>query len=171
MLFPLNHLLVVDSVTSEVTSEVTSTTVDQSAPDVYTEHNEIDDATLLLLADNHSNADVNVADLSEINNSINELKSHIDMLYKYLQPQTITIFNFKNLKPYQSVTTVKEKVDKLFQLAGIPLHWKITLTWTQLNNNDIDSVTISMLNYHVKEKTKNVLNTFLATEYNNTVYI
>jgi hypothetical protein len=139
-----------------------------------------DDAILLGLAEEYSHTVATAAvllpnDLVEINQRIQDIRAAIDLLYDYLKPQTITIHNFNDLRSSTAVTTVNDRLNSLFFDALIPSTWKIGVHWTektdQTNKIIVDSVTITMINHHVKERTTQLLKTFFAKAYNNTIYV
>ena len=159
------------------TSDVTSTTsVDDPQPlselveiepvDLF-KNEPITDDILLQCAEDYDAID---DDLTEINQTINELKTHIDCLYEYLKPQVVTIYNFDNFKATTAVKSVKDKVNSLFYDASIPVNWKISVTWTETNNT-VDTVTINFINHFVKMKSIELLNNYFLKVYNNTIYI
>jgi hypothetical protein len=49
------------------------------------------------------------------------------------------------------------------------------VTWIdkphQTNTNDVESVTVTMINHHVKSKTIELLNNYFSKVYDNTIYI
>jgi len=169
-------------------SDVTSTTLDDQEisdiPDLFSD-DAVGDAALLQLVDAYSGAVRVIADnplllppnnsITEINHSIGELRLQLETLTALLQPQIITIYNFHNLKVNTAVTTVKDKVNSLFFDANIPYNWKIMVTWIdkphQSNTNDVESVTVTMINHHVKSKTIELLNNYFSKVYDNTIYI
>lgn len=140
---------------------------------------DISDNALLQIAEEYAKSTVNevhplsnTLDVTEINQAIKDLWAQIDILYDFIKPQTIEIHNFNCLKVNSSVTTVKEKVNALFFDALIPLNWKISVTWIDNpDTNDVDNVTVVMINYHVKEKTVKKLTQYFEKYYNNGVYI
>jgi len=156
--------------------DVTSTTIDGTDPST----NEIDDGTLFELAENYLESDqadvpANVNICSEIEQIVQELQLKIDFLYSLSQPQTITLTNFNFLKINTAVTTVKDKINSLFFDASIPLNWKTNLVWTEKtlpsNETIVDTVTITLLNFIVKEQTKKMLTNYFNKTYNNTIFI
>jgi hypothetical protein len=144
-------------------SDVTST----STSILHDADKEMMDATLLQCGADFSTHDIEFLENNdpigfEITKQIKTLKAQIKHLYTFLKPQTITIYNFYNLKVNTAVTTVKDKINSLFYECGIPVSWKITVTWTEKtlasNNSVVDTVTITMVNYFVKEKTVEIFN-------------
>lgn len=147
-------------------------------PDDFLPSPDIDGATLLQLAEEYANDTVTTAthalpnklELTEIQQAIKELWGQIDTLYDFVKPQTIEIHNFHCLKVNVAVGTIKEKVNSLFFDALIPLNWKLSVTWAE-SNTEVDSVTLTMINHHVKQKTVEKLTKYFNRMYNNSVYI
>ncbi len=107
-----------------------------------------------------------------------DLKSKVKRLYQIVNtPQVITLKNFNNLKLPTGVTSIEDQITTLFFEARIPTSWKVKLSWTEnidLKPNSkyvVDSVSITMLNYYVKEKTKELLNSYFENHYNNTIIV
>jgi len=140
----------------------------------------ISDDVLLQLADEYCNASVTTShslpdtfDLTTINRTLAEIWNQIDiMLTDRNKPPIIEIHNFHNLKINAAVCTVKEKVNALFFDALIPITWKTTITWTDKpNSNEVDIVTITMINFRVKQRVIEILTKYFDKMYHNTVYI
>ena len=109
-------------------------------------------------------------ELNEINQAIKELNAQIDRLFDFHKPQFITIYNFHCL--ILNGSSVKEKVNFLFNDASICTDWKSSVTWTETpDKHEIENVSITMINYHVKEKTKEKLNKYFNRFYKDVVYI
>ncbi len=107
-----------------------------------------------------------------------DLKSKVKRLYQIVNtPQIITLKNFSNLKLPTGVTNIEDQITSLFFEARIPTSWKVKLSWTEnidLKPNSkyvVDSVSITMLNYYVKEKTKELLNSYFENHYINTIIV
>jgi len=149
------------------TSHIVHTTPDNNQKDdLFAEFNEEDDAQLLaILPDSFQQIVV-------------DLKSKVKRLYQIVNtPQVITLKNFNNLKLPTGVTNIEDQITTLFFEARIPTSWKVKLSWTEnidLKPNSkyvVDSVSITMLNYYVKEKTKELLNSYFENHYINTIIV
>ena len=110
--------------------------------------------------------------ITAVNQAIQELWNEIYTLRDFTKPQTITIHNFHCLKVNTAVTSIKDKVNSLFFDALIPITWKTSVTWSEnLPKNEVENVTITFINFHVKEKVFQKLKKYFEKQYNNTVYI
>jgi hypothetical protein len=141
--------------------------------------NSITDDALLQLAEDYANENnsphKDPVVLSDIDDVIKDMQNKIDILYDLLKPQTITFHNFNDLKVSTAVTTVKDKINALFYDALIPLNWKIKITWCdkniEPNKTVVDSVTVTVLNCHVKKRSVYLLNKYFSKLYNNKIYM
>jgi hypothetical protein len=105
---------------------------------------------------------------------IRKLQNQLDKLYDMVGvPQVIHIKNFSQLKIPTGITSINDKVNTLFFDAHIPSNWKISIARDSTDStcNLVDTVTVIMLNYFVKEKTKELLRGYFETNYDNIVYI
>jgi len=178
----LNQFVVMDP------TDVSSTTLDDPSTLLETSNSienftDNDDAALLQLAEEYATNNETVLPpssnsfkISEIEMQIRDIKDKLNFLYELSTPQTITIHNFHHLKNGTAVTTVKDKLNCLFFEASIPINWKISLVWTEqtlpkTNKNIVDTVTITLLNYHVKMKTLDLLKKYFAKTYDNTIFV
>ncbi len=114
----------------------------------------------------------------QITQDINYLKSKLKDIYDLINTrQIIIIKNFDHLKLPTGVTSIEDQITTLFFEARVPTSWKINISWTENVNPKpnsqyvVDSVTITMLNYFVKEKAKVLLKHYFETHYVNTVFI
>lgn len=145
---------------SDLTTQVSSINLDKDNSSKSSSPS-IPDEALLQMAEEYTNSTINKMthtlptnyDLTEINQSIKDLWNQIDHLYDLIKPQCIEIRNFHCLNVNTADTTVKEKVNSLFFNALIPLNWKVSVTWSETpQKNEIDCVTITMLNFLTKQK-------------------
>ena len=88
-----------------------------------------------------------------------------------VEPQMFSIENFDHLKLQSHTNTVEDKLDTLFFEAGIPVHWKINVTWHDTLSDTTNTVHVEMLNHFVKIKAIELLQLYFTSCYNNTVYI
>jgi hypothetical protein len=181
------------SLVSSTTMDETSTTLNdplanESVPEEHLPsqpyspyfENMSDEEALLELAEEYANSSVNTEnhllpnklELTEINLAIKELWEAVDDLKDKKKPQTVEIHNFNGLKTTSDITTVKDKVNALFFEALIPLTWKISVTWTENpSTQNVDTVTITLINHHVKDKVVEKLKKYFEKNYENVVYI
>lgn len=87
---------------------------------------------------------------------IHQLQRNIEKLYNIIgKPQIIEIKNFNQLLKPTGAFSIEDQVTKLFFDACIPTSWKTNVKPNfNPSCNKIDSVSITMVNYCVKEKTK-----------------
>jgi hypothetical protein len=163
---PENHPL--ETVPLENSSEIAS----------FYEDNLEEEDVLCQMAEEYTNSAISLVlptqlELNEINAAITELGARVERLYALTKQQTIEIHNFNFLNLNSSANnTVKDKIHALFFYADIPLTWVISFTWTEKpNTHEIDKVTITLLNCHVKAKVVQKLKKYLEKSYNNIVYI
>jgi hypothetical protein len=114
----------------------------------------------------------------QITQDLNYLKSKLKDIYDLINTrQVIIIKNFDHLKLPTGVTSIEDQITTLFFEARIPTSWKINISWIENVNPKhnsqyvVDSVTLTMLNYFVKEKAKVLLKHYFETHYVNTVFI
>jgi hypothetical protein len=97
------------------------------------------------------------------NKLIAVLQNRLETLYKCISdPQMIHIYNFEHLQLQSVAHTIKHKVDTLFFEADIPPTWKLDITWSF---NPVLVVHVTMLNYLVKEKAKEMLSDYFSSDY------
>ena len=179
-----NYFIIPDSPETTVNNQNLKASTSSHLENLFTTEilppNELSDESILQIAEEYACSNLastthplpNKFELIEINQAIKELWNQIDTIYDFIKPQTITIHNFQCLKINSAVESVKEKVDSLFFDALIPLNWKSTVTWTEkTDKNEIDIVTITMINYHVKEQAVKKLTKYFDKMYNNSIYI
>ena len=105
-------------------------------------------------------------DTSTQKETIRKLRHKLENLYSCVaKPQIIHIYNFENIKLPSVAHSIKHQVDTLFFEAGIPQTWKIDTKWTITPALVIH---VTMLNYLVKEKTKEMLKSYFSTDYHTT---
>jgi hypothetical protein len=106
-----------------------------------------------------------------INYTIYDLQSRLGHLHDLLtQPQKIHLRGFELLKLKSIAHTVQQRVDTLFFEANIPCNWKINVRWNTTTHSKTD-VHITLLNYIVKERVKELLLDYFSHNYNNIIYI
>jgi hypothetical protein len=100
-----------------------------------------------------------------------ELRSRLNHLYTLLtNPQIIHLRDFEHLQLKSVSHDIKQRVQTLFFEANIPINWISQVKWTHPSATKID-VHITLLNYIVKEKVKEMLLDYFKNQYNNTIYI
>ncbi len=93
------------------------------------------------------------------------LRQRLEKLYNCIaNDQIIHIYNLENIKLSSVTHNIKHKIDTLFFEARIPQTWKIDIKWTI---TPVLIVHVRMLNYLVKEKTKELLTSYFSTNYHN----
>jgi hypothetical protein len=65
---------------------------------------------------------------------------------------------------------IKQRVNTLFFEAHIPCNWKINVKWSHPSRTKI-IVHVTLLNYIVKERVKELLLDFFKNKYNNIIYV
>ncbi len=112
----------------------------------------------------------NIKSIQSHQEQISKLQEQIDKLYEIAgKPQIIEIKNFDQLIKPTGVVSIEDQVNRLFFDAFIPTTWKLNV---ELKSNNInDCVSITLLNFYVKERTKELLNTYFNHHYSNIIYI
>lgn len=101
---------------------------------------------------------------------IQKLQSRLNNLHQLLtKPHIINLHGFEHLQLKSVSHNIKQSVDILFFEAHIPNNWKVKVKWTYSSTMKI-IVSITLLNYIVKEKVKEMLLTHLEHNYNSTIY-
>jgi hypothetical protein len=104
------------------------------------------------------------------NFTIQNLQSRLNHLHQLLaEPQRIHLHGFEFLRLNSVAHDIKQRVDTLFFEAHIPCKWKLNVEWNYPSPTKID-VHITLLNYIVKERVKELLVDFLKNDYNNIIY-
>ena len=102
--------------------------------------------------------------LSQIE-TIRKLRLRLEKLYTCIaNDQMLHIYNLENIKLPSVAHNIKHKIEWLFFEAGVPQTWKIDIKWS---TTPVLVVHVRMLNYLVKEKTKELLLSYLSTDYHN----
>ncbi len=102
--------------------------------------------------------------LSQIE-TIRKLRLRLEKLYTCIaNDQMLHIYNLENIKLPSVTHNIKHKIECLFFEAGVPQTWKIDIKWS---TTPVLVVHVRMLNYLVKEKTKELLLSYLSTDYHN----
>jgi len=74
------------------------------------------------------------------------------------------------LPPNNSITEINHSIGELrLQLETLTALLQPQIITT--NTNDVESVTVTMINHHVKSKTIELLNNYFSKVYDNTIYI
>ena len=103
--------------------------------------------------------------------SLYNLQSPLYHLHQLLaEPQRIHLHGFEFLRLNSVAHDIKQRVDTLFFEAHIPCKWKLNVEWNYPSPTKID-VHITLLNYIVKERVKELLVDFLKNDYNNIIYV
>jgi hypothetical protein len=106
-----------------------------------------------------------------INYTIHDLQSRLDHLHNFLtRPQTIHLHGFEFLKLKSVTHNILQRVNTLFFEAHIPCNWKINVRWNHPSHSKTD-VHITLLNYIVKERVKELLLDYFSHNYNNIICI
>jgi len=99
-----------------------------------------------------------------------ELQSRLNHLNQLLtKPQILHLHGFEKLLLKSVSHSIKHQVNTLFFEAHIPINWTIRTKWSHLSENQI-VVHLTLLNYIVKERVKELLVDFLKNDYNNIIY-
>ena len=111
----------------------------------------------------------------KLQNLICKLQSKMENVYEMIgKPQIIEIRNFDHLIKPTGAFSIEDQVNTLFFNACIPTNWKTSIDYKFDANstcNKVNSVSITLLNYCVKEKTKELLNKYFKDHYSNIIYI
>lgn len=102
----------------------------------------------------------------QISSMINELEI---LNTRILLPQIIVIAGLEHIKFNCHVSHSKDKIDTLFFEANIPLYWILHVTDVVNENNVIDGIHVTLLNFYVKEATKRKLTCYLRNTFNNLI--
>ena len=105
------------------------------------------------------------------NYTIQNLQSRLSHLYGLLaEPQIIHLRGFEFLQLKSVAHDIKQRVDTLFFEAHVPSNWKLNVKWTHPSHTKID-VHITLINYIVKERVKELLVNYFESHYNNIIYV
>jgi hypothetical protein len=105
------------------------------------------------------------------NYAVHDLQLRLDHLHDLLtRPQIIHLHGFEFIKLKSVAHNIQQRVNTLFFEAHIPINWKINVKWNLFSHTKID-VHITLLNYIVKERVKELLLDYLSYYYNNNIYI
>ena len=105
------------------------------------------------------------------NYTIHDLQSRLHHIHRLLtEPQIIHLRGFEFLQLKNVSHNIEQRVDILFFEAYIPGNWKTNVQWNQPSHTKID-VHITLLNYIVKERVKELLITYFNNNYSNIIYI
>jgi hypothetical protein len=105
------------------------------------------------------------------NYTLQNLQSRLDHLHGLLaKPQIIHLRGFEFLLLKSVAHNIQQRVDTLFFEAHIPCNWKLNVTWNHPSHTKTD-VHITLLNYYVKERVKELLLDYFINHYNNVIYI
>lgn len=103
--------------------------------------------------------------------SVCELQSRLSHLYQLLvKPQIIHLRGFESLKVKHVSHNIRQRVNILFFDAHIPCNWIVKIKWTHPTHTKTD-VHITLLNYFVKERVKELLLEYFKNEYNPVIYL
>lgn len=102
---------------------------------------------------------------------LSELQSRLSHLYQLLvKPQIIHLHGFESLQVKNVSHNIKQHVNILYFEAHIPCNWKVKIKWTHPTHTKTD-VHITLLNYFVKERVKELLLEYFKNEYNPVIYL
>ena len=105
------------------------------------------------------------------NFTMQNLQSRLNQLHQLLaEPQKIHLHRFEFLRLKSVSHDIKQRVDTLFFEAHIPSKWKLNVEWNYPSPTKID-VHITLLNYIVKERIKDLLLDYLNNNYSNIIYV
>ena len=105
------------------------------------------------------------------NFTMQNLQSRLNQLHQLLaEPQKIHLHGFEFLRLKSVSHDIKQRVDTLFFEAHIPSKWKLNVEWNYPSPTKID-VHITLLNYIVKERVKELLLDYLNNNYSNIIYV
>ena len=105
------------------------------------------------------------------NFTMQNLQSRLNQLHQLLaEPQKIHLHGFEFLRLKSVSHNIKQRVDTLFFEAHIPSKWKLNVEWNYTSPTKID-VHITLLNYIVKERIKDLLLDYLNNNYSNIIYV
>jgi hypothetical protein len=104
-------------------------------------------------------------------NTIHNLQSRLNNLHRLIKdPQIIHLHGFELLQLKSVSHNIKQRVNTLFFEAHIPCNWKINVKWSHPSRTKI-IVHVTLLNYIVKERVKELLLDFFKNKYNNIIYV
>lgn len=138
---------------------------------------DIDDQTLLACLENPPELQSLLPSLQIILKEIGLLRKKLNNLHQLKnKPQTLLIKNFNYLQLHTGVTLFEDQLNNLFFAAGVPVYWKIGTQWlenssTELNSRKNDTVSVTMINYFVKERAKQLLTNYFTKNYGNIIYV
>jgi hypothetical protein len=105
------------------------------------------------------------------NFTMQNLQSRLNHLHQLLaEPQKIHLHGFEFLQLRSVSHDIKQRVDTLFFEAHIPSKWKVNVEWNYPSPTKID-VHITLLNYIVKARVKELLLVYFNNDYNNVIYV
>jgi hypothetical protein len=105
------------------------------------------------------------------NYTIQNLQSRLNHLYNLLvEPPTIHLRGYEFLRLKSVTHDIKQGVNTLFFEAHVPSNWKLNIRWTYSSHTKID-VHITLLNYYVKERVKELLRNYFLNTYNSIIYV
>jgi hypothetical protein len=100
-----------------------------------------------------------------------ELKSRLNHLHRLIaEPQIIHLHGFEVLQLKSVSHDIKQRIDTLFFEAHIPCNWKLSIKWNHPSPTKTD-VQITLLNYIVKERVKELLLDYFNNKYDNLIYV
>ena len=103
--------------------------------------------------------------------TLEQLQSRLNHLYQLLaNPQIINLHGFEQLLLKSVSHDIKQRVNTLFFEAHIPSNWKIKTNWSHPSEKQI-VVHITLLNYIVKERVKEMLLNYFENNYNRVLYV
>lgn len=108
---------------------------------------------------------------TENNNTLCSLLQELETLHRKIStPQTINIVGLDNIQFNHYVCNSKDKIDTLFFEADIPLYWILHVEETLPEcKKSVSVIHVTLINYYVKEKTKDKLTWYLTKTYKNRI--
>lgn len=102
---------------------------------------------------------------------VQHLHSRLTHLHALLtQPQKLHLRRFEFLQLKNVSHTIEQRVQTLFFEAHIPINWTLKVEYTCSLSKKTD-VSITFINYNVKERAKTLLKEFFKMNYNNIIYV
>ncbi len=106
---------------------------------------------------------------NENEKEIEKLHSHINFLHHIVTtPQKLLMYKFENIQLYNDTFNVHQQISSLFYAAKIPFAWVIDI---QHETKPTPLVVITLINYLVRVKTKEMLNNYFFQNSNNTLCV
>lgn len=107
---------------------------------------------------------------SKNDGQISKMLNELEILHtRILLPQILVIAGLEHIKFNCHVSHSKDRIDTLFFEANIPLYWILHVTDVVNENNVINGIHVTLLNFYVKEATKRKLTCYLRNTFKNLI--